>query len=214
MKKRLALRNASLAALALFALVVVGVRRSEASPVTLLYTGSVLSTFDGTLLPGGSPVTTLITFDNADNVWAGNLGCGPHPEGGGYLVDALITLNGQQYNYSIALEVNYDFTFCHDNSGHIRIVPFGLSGPALGPYFPGNQGNQGGAYFAGSTDPNSPDFPSSSNLFLDLRFSLFEPADVLISANNPQVVPEPTTLLLFGTGFAAAAARRRFRAPC
>jgi hypothetical protein len=189
---------------------------SEASPMTWLLGGAVTSTFDNGLVPLG-PITGLFTADPAANVWAGNTGCGgPHPEGGGYFFNALITINGQQYRYSGALEVNYDFTFCSPfSAGLIRIVPFTLSGPAQPPWFFGgqDQGNQSGAYIAGfPADRFSPAFPSSSSLSLLLRFGFNQSENVRISVSLGNVVPEPATLLLLCAGLAAAAAGRRFRA--
>lgn len=189
---------------------VVGVATSQASPITWLYTGTVIGTPDGSVLPLGSPVTTLLTADPDHNIWDPT-SCGGLPQGAGYFFNAVITLGGEQFAYSGLMDVNYDFAHCVSNGPGTRIVPLGFFGPHLGPLVPGGGTGQGSAYLNdGGVDPNSPAFPWQNPGFLRLPFN-DEHADVRISLENPGVVPELGAMFLLGTGLVVIGAPRLFR---
>ncbi len=112
---------------------------SEASPVTYVYFGSVTSTFNGALVPLGSPATISLTVDPAANVWAGNTGCGnvQHPQGGAYAFNLVMDFTGREYTTSGYFETNYDFYFCMPQPGVTQVqFPGGLQGPPLNGVVP------------------------------------------------------------------------------
>src|ERR1700733_5012982 len=111
----------------LLAVTVLGVRSSEATPVTWLYTGTVVSSFDPTLVSVGSPVTTLLTVDPAANFIAGNPAY--LPSAGGYYFTAVIDFAGLQYVLSGAFEVNQDLVFGEYLPGQILFRYLSLGGP-------------------------------------------------------------------------------------
>lgn len=192
---------------------------SEASPISYLYTGSVTSTDPAlaALIPLGSPATILLTVDPANNFYLQDPQNHP-PNSGGYRYSAVLDFTGREYSFYGAFEVNAGLNG-HQFPGGIELVEFNASGPQL-PGF----GSLGGLPFAwcgpgvcrsefAYTDPTSPALPFFPFVSFPLGFSTGNPrlSQVTISGSDPQITPEPGTLILFGSGVVGIASRLRKR---
>jgi hypothetical protein len=189
------------------ALVLLPSAGASASPITWLYTGTVSSSFNTTLVPLGSPVTTLLTADPSNNL-AADPGSGAPAWAGSYYFNAAMDFTGRQYNLFGALEFNWDLTFSHPLPGYVRLVPLSFGGPSLVPGSPFNNyqpANPCGTFcgrLVGITDPTSPAF----NLpFFSFPLYFVDPGgsngEVIITGATPQAVPDPPPILLLSSGF-------------
>ena len=213
----------------------VAVRTADASPIMYLYTGTASADPDiQAFIPPGSPATILLTVDPAVNLVVGD----PHfpPDAGLYRFDAVLDFTGREYTLGGFFEVNLPAgSFPEDGvpvqgreTSLVETTP--VEGPRLSADLPQGVGYpdpgcgfpvpclypQGGA----GVPPGA--LPFFSSLYVPIAFTaeiespiMFpfrEPLDrVTISGSNPQVVPEPSTLLLVGTGLVAVARRRLTR---
>lgn len=187
-----------------------GVRSSDASTISWQYTGSVVASFNTTLVPTGSPATIVLTLDPANNFALGAPGV--LPSAGGYYFDATIDFTGREYLLHGAFEVNEDLVFDHPLPGEILERYLSLTGPSLDPSVPPPVF----APYPGSICglPCGYDYPASANVTSPAlpvplpvaSFSLFfmnldgQPAAISVSGTNPEVVPEPASGLLLLTG--------------
>ncbi len=208
-----------LSRLALAVLIVgcVAVRTAGAAPITYLYTGTASVEPDiQVFIPPGSPATILLTVDPAHNILAGN----PDfpPDAGLYSFSAVLDFTGRGSTLGGFFEVGFPISdiFPRDN---FLVETSEVQGPRLSADLPPFLGyplrgcgdddicrySQGGY----SVSPGA--LPFFSFLYVPIAFTAeieppFPPVfpsgldRVTISGSNPQVVPEPTTLLLFGTG--------------
>ena len=206
----------------------VAVRTADASPILYLYTGTANADPDlQALIPPGSPATILLTVDPAVNILAGFPGYPPNA--GLYSFSAVLDFTGREYTLSNGyFEVNYDPQNGVPNGGITNLVELPtVEGPNLianpppgpGPGYP-LTGCGGGMcrYSFFSADSSSPALPFFPDMEVPIAFSWpgpdphnpFERVNIL--GSDPQVVPEPSTLLLVGTGLVAVARRRLKRA--
>ncbi len=212
-------RRVMLAIVAL-SFVAIDARRSEASPVTWLYAGSVASSFDQSLVPNGTPATVALTVDPAINL---ALGVFDRPaDGGSYYVTADIQFLGLDYTYFAAFEINWDLAHDVQLPGFIRVVPLSISGPPLDPAMPAPYYRVGPAccgqnyayLYSDPADPLSPAFPSLPTADFTLHFLNLNGGDgtIRVTGINTQAVPEPATGMLVLTGALALIVRRKLRA--
>ena len=156
-----------------------------------------------------------MTVDPANNFVHGN----PFflPTTGGYNVTANIDFTGRQYVFSGAFEINQDLVFGVSLPGTVLLRYLNLNGPPLDPTAPYPVSTPyplvcGGGFpapcafqYPATADPASPAFPGPLPV---ADFSLYfvgpggGSASVRVVGTDPQVVPEPTVVLLLATGIA------------
>jgi hypothetical protein len=191
--------------------------RAAASPITLLYTGSVVSSFDQGTVPTGSPATIIFTVDPAANLLPGWYFPNTPPSFAGvYAFTAIVSFLGRTYTANGNLGVNWDDANAIPNFGQIWTRNTGIAGPT-GPSLCDFQNGQGCPYYqpVGSTSPLSPALPFLTGVRVQINHPfVFDPSGshglFAVAGFNPQPVPEPSTWVLLSAGFAIAAARRRF----
>jgi hypothetical protein len=205
---------------AVLLVVAVDARRSDASPITWQYTGSVTSSFNPQLVPQGTPAMVLVTVDPVINL---AIGAFDRPaNGGSYEVTADIRFLGLEYVYFAAFEVNWDVVHDFPQPGFIRVVPLSVSGPPLDPTVPspfyrvgpGCCGQNFAYLYGASADASSPAFPGPLPVAdFALHFLNFGPTDgiIRVTAVDLEAVPEPASGALLLTGVLGLALRRRRR---
>jgi hypothetical protein len=191
---------------------------SEAASISYLYTGSVTSTDPSlaALIPLGSPATILLTVDPEANNVQGDPFFPPNV--GNYFFSAVLDFTGRQYILVGAFEINADVNN-FPLPGLVELVELGASGPQL-PGFT-SLGGLPAPWCGfgmcrsdfGHTDPTSPALPLFPVVSFPLGFTTGDPmfSLVTISGSDPQVTPEPGTVILFGSGVAGIASRLRKR---
>jgi hypothetical protein len=214
----------------------VAVGTADAAPILYLYTGTASADPDiQAFIPPGSPATILLTVDPGRNNVAGNPLFPPNV--GQYSFTAVLDFTGREYTLGGVFEINEDLLGRLPQPGQVDLVELSMQGPpliaAIPPIPPGFSqpapgcGFTSGAgvcrYDFGMSDPTSPALPFFPVVSFPMSFlfgvdaTQFPPQSqlerVTISGSNPQVVPEPSTLLLFGTGMALVVRtiRRRLR---
>jgi hypothetical protein len=212
------LHKPTLTVVALLALSLLGVRSSDASTISWLYTGSVVSSFNNALVPVGSPATIVLSVDPANNFAAG--GPGVQPNAGGYLFDAGIDFTGRHYNLHGAFEINEDLVFDQALPGDILLRYLTQTGPSLDPSrplpiyspYPLTCGYPCAFSYPGGADPTSPAFPGPLTY---AAFPLYfydvdgRPEAISVLGTDPAVVPEPASGLLLLTGAIVLVQQRR-----
>jgi hypothetical protein len=194
-----------------------------------LYTGTASAAPDlQAFIPPGSPATILLTVDPAVNVVAGVPGY--PPDVGGYRFSAVLDFTGREYTLGGFFEVNMDLAVLFPHPGSIDLVELLVQGPPLvadpSPFPPSLYGPAPVCGFGiicrvdsfSRSDPTSPALPFFPFVSFPMSFEVpvegpnqFPFDRVTITGSNPQVVPEPSTLLLVGTGLVAVARRRLTR---
>jgi hypothetical protein len=206
----------------------VAVRTADASPITYLYTGAAFAPDLQDFIPIGSPATILLTVDPAANL-VGDFGP-PNfypPNVGLYRFSAVLDLTGREYTLGGYLEINEDVGRRVPHPGSVDLVEAtGVQGPPLVTDHPPLYGPATACgftvclidNFGGGSDPTSPALPFFPLVSFPISFEVpvtdpnqFPFDRVTISGSNPQVVAEPSSLLLVGTGLVAVARRRLAR---
>ena len=206
------------------------VRAADASPILYLYTGTASADPDlQAFIPIGSPATILLTVDPADNLVSMG-GFGPpnfYPSNvGAYRFSAVLDFAGHEYTLGGDLEINEDLAGRILLPGNVDLVETtGVQGLPLVTDHPPLYGPAPWCGFTicrvdnfGRSDPTSPALPFFPFVSIPMSFEIpvADPnqspfARVTISGSNPQVVAEPSSLLLVGTGLVAVARRRLTR---
>ena len=214
----------TLALVAALAFTAVGVRSSEGSTITWLYEGSVVSSFDHSLVPVGSPATIQLAVDPSNNFIHGVPGYSP--DAGDYLFTATIDFAARQYVLSGAFEINEDLEFAVPQPGAILLRYLNLTGPSLDPtalsprYAPYPLVCYFGFAYPCSLQYSTGANPASSALPSPLPvadFSLYfwdqnaAPAAITVAGTDPSVVPEPSSIVLLTMGLIGLARRRQLR---
>jgi hypothetical protein len=196
------------------------VAESSAAAITWMYSGSINSSFNETLVPVGSAATIFLTVDPDANFMAGAPWAQPNM--GGYYFSANISFTGREYVLRGAYEVNWDLSVNYPLPGLMPVREFSLSGPSLDPNAPGFSYRPqlpscyggGPCYWeAGRADPTSSAFPGPFAFFRlyfnDPNSTAFPGLGLItVGGRDPQVVPEPSTLLLLSSSVLALLAAR------
>ncbi len=205
----------------------VAARAADASPISYLYTGAAFAPNLQDFIPIGSPATILLTVDPADNL-VGDFGPPNYypPNVGSYRFSAVLDLTGREYTLGGYLEINADLAGGILLPGNVDLVETSrVEGPPLVTDHPPLYGPAPWCGFTicrvdnfGRSDPTSPALPFFPFVSIPISFEIpgADPnqspfARVTISGSNPQVVAEPSSLLLVGTGLVAVARRRLTR---
>ncbi len=205
----------------------VAVRAADAAPITYLYTGTASAPTLQDFIPIGTPATILLTVDPDDNI-VGQFGSYPSNVGS-YRFTAVLDFTGREYTLGGYLEINEDVSVRFPHPGSIDLVETTrVEGPPLDTDQPPLYGPATACgftlcrvdSFGGGSDPTSSALPVFSFVSFPISFEVpvedpnqFPFARVTISGSNPQVVAEPSTLLLFGTGMALVVGTIRRRRP-